>query len=314
MTPPRGQSPGAPQAPRVLLLLVVLLLAPATAQAQELEPRAYANLPIGLNFFIAGYARSHGGLSTDPSQPVEDAHLKIDTGVLAYVRSLDLWGRSGKFDVIVPYSQLSGTALDAGQPREREVSGFGDPRVRVSINFYGAPSLSPQEFAAYSQDLVVGTSVQVTAPAGQYDPSKLINLGSNRWSLKPDIGFSKAFGALTVDLTAGVTFFTTNNDFFGGKTLAQAPIYSMQSNLSYAFSGGIWVALGATYYSGGRTTVNAVRKDDALANSRAGLTVAVPLDRNHSIKVNASSGISQRTGTNFDTLGIAWQYRWGAGL
>jgi hypothetical protein len=154
----------------------------------------------------------------------------------------------------------------------------------------------------------------VTAPAGQYDASKAINLGSNRWSIKPDIGLSKALGVFVVDLTAGVTAFAANDDFAGGQRLEQAPIYSLQSNLSYTFSGGIWASLGVTYYVGGRTTVDGVHKDDELSNSRVGLTVSVPIDRNNSFKVNASNGISTRTGSNFATVGAAWQYRWGAGL
>jgi len=284
------------------------------AHAQELEPRAYSNLPMGLNFLAAGYAHSQGGLSTDPSLPLTDAHLKIDTGVVAYVRGIDLWGNSGKFDVIAPYSHLSGTALVAGQPRERVVSGAGDPRFRLSVNFYGAPALTLNEYRSYQPDLIIGASVQVTPPWGQYDPSRAVNLGTHRWSIKPDIGFSKAFAPFTVDLTAGVTLFTRNDDYFGGQALDQAPLYSAQVNLSHDFGRGIWAALGATFYRGGRTTVDDAAKDNALSNSRLGLTVAVPIDRYCAIKFNASSGISTRTGTNFDTVGAVLQYRWGAGL
>jgi hypothetical protein len=285
-----------------------------SAQAQELEPRAYSNLPMGLNFLATGYAHSQGGLSTDPSLPLTDAHLKIDTGVVAYVRGMDLWGNSGKFDVIVPYSHLSGTALVAGQPRERDISGAGDPRFRLSVNFYGAPALTLAQYPAYKPDLVVGASVQVTPPWGQYDASRAINLGTNRWSIKPDIGFLKAFAPFTIDLTAGVTLFSRNDDYFGGQTLQQAPLYSAQMNLSHDFGRGIWAALGATFYRGGRTTLNDVAKDNALSNSRVGLTIAVPIDRYYAIKFNASSGISTRTGTNFNTAGLVLQYRWGAGL
>lgn len=285
-----------------------------SAQAQELEPRAYGNLPMGLNFLAFGYAHSKGGLSTDPSLPLSDAHLKIDTGVVAYVRGVDLWGNSGKVDVIVPYSHLSGEALVAGQPRERVVSGLGDPRFRLSVNFSGAPALTLAEYPAYKQDLVIGASVQVAPPWGQYDASRAINLGTNRWSIKPDVGFSKAFAPFTIDLTAGVTLFSRNDDYFGGQAVDQAPLYSAQTNLSYDFGRGIWASLGATFYRGGRTTVNDARKDDALNNSRVGLTVAVPIDRYYTVKFNASSGISTRTGTNFDTVGVVLQYRWGAGL
>ena len=307
----RPRAAGASAAP--LALLLGTLLAPV-AHAQELEPRAYSNLPMGLNFLATGYAHSQGGLSTDPSLPLTDAHLKIDTGVVAYVRGVDLWGNSGKVDVIAPYLHLSGTALVAGQPRERVVSGPGDPRFRLSVNFYGAPALTLPEYPAYKQDLVIGASVQVTAPWGQYDASKAVNLGTNRWSIKPDIGFSKAFAPFTIDLTAGVTLFSRNDDYFGGQALDQAPLYSAQVNLSYDFGRGIWAALGATLYRGGRTTVDDAPKDNTLSNSRVGLTVAVPIDRYYAIKFNASSGISTRTGTNFDTVGLVLQYRWGAGL
>jgi len=307
-------SPPGARSTSAVLLGAACLLVPLAAPAQELEPRAYFNVPIGLNFLAVGYAYSKGGLATDPSLPVEDAHLKINTGLMAYVRSLDFWGQSGKVDIIVPYSGLSGTALVAGQPASRDVNGFGDPRLRLAVNFYGAPSLGLAEFRSYDQDLVIGGSVQVSVPVGQYDPSRAVNLGANRWSAKPDIGFLKAFGSFTADLTAGVTFFSTNHDFFGGQTVEKDPMYSIQANLSYNFPGGIWASLGSTFYSGGRTTVNGVRKDDALGNSRFGLTVSVPIDRHFSVKFNASSGISTRTGSDFDTVGVVGQYRWGAGL
>src|SRR5262245_21113047 len=115
------------------LVVLALLIAPAV-HAQELEPRAYTNLPMGMHFVLVGYAKSEGGLSTDPSAPIEDAELTIHNGLFAFARALDLWGNSGKFDVIVPYSDLSGSGLVAGERREREVSGFADPRLRLSMN------------------------------------------------------------------------------------------------------------------------------------------------------------------------------------
>ena len=121
-------------------------------RAQEIEPRAYSNIPIGVNFLLAGYGYAEGGLVTDPALPLENANLQTHTTVFAYARSLDVWGQSGKFDVILPYAWISGTAEYAGQPRERDVSGFGDPLLRFSLNLYGAPALSVQELASYQQD------------------------------------------------------------------------------------------------------------------------------------------------------------------
>ena len=296
------------------IAVLALLLVPAFARSQDLEPRAYVNTPVGLNFLIAGYAYSEGGLSTDPALPVQDAQLQIHTAVLAYARSLEIGGKPGKFDVIVPYAHLSGTALVAGQPRDRIVSGFGDPRFRLSVLLYGAPVLSLKELAGYQQDTIIGVSVQVSAPGGQYDPTRAVNIATNRWSVKPEVGISKALGALTLELSTGVTFYTRNENYFGGKTLQQDPIYSVQAHVTYHFGGGVWGALNGTYYQGGRTTVDGVRGSDALGNSRVGATLALPVDRQNSIKLHASTGVSTRTGTSFDIAGIAWQYRWGAGL
>jgi hypothetical protein len=300
--------------PSAALAIIALAAAAAGAYAQELEPRAYGNTPTGLNFLIVGYGYAEGGLATDPSVPLEDANLRTHGPVFAYARSLDLWGRSGKFDVVLPYAWISGTAQFAGQPREREVSGFADPRLRFSINFYGAPALSLQEFAGYRQDLIVGASVQVSAPLGQYSDNRLVNIGSNRWFVKPELGISKAWGPWTLELATGVTFYTDNDDFLSGRTRQQDPIYSVQGHLLYSFRSGIWAALNGTYYTGGRTTVDGVEGDDLQENSRMGATVALPVDRHNSVKLYASTGVSTRTGSDFDAVGIAWQYRWGGGL
>jgi hypothetical protein len=296
--------------PLVLLFLLVVV----HVHAGEIEPRAYVNTPVGINFLLAGYAYSDGGLSTTGSSPIKDAQLRMNTGVLAFARSLDVWGKSGKFDVILPYSWLSGSAMVEGQRRERQVAGFNDPLMRFSVNFYGAPALSLQEFANYQQDLIIGGSIQVSAPLGQYDPERLVNLGNNRWFIKPDIGISKAWGPLALELSTGVFFFTDNDDFFGGKTLEQDPIYTSQAHLTYSIGRGAWVAISETYDYGGRTTINGVKGDDLSENSRLGATLAFPVNRNNSVKFFASTGVRTSIGTDFDLAGILWQYRWGGGL
>ena len=284
------------------------------ARGQDLEPRTYSNIPVGLNFLIAGYGYSVGGVVTDPSFPLEDGDVQIHSTVLAYARAVDVWGTSGKFDVVLPFAWVSGTATFRGQPREREVSGLADPRFRFSVNLYGAPALSLQEFADYKQDLIIGASLQVSAPLGQYDSSKLLNIGTNRWSIKPELGVSKALGPLTLELDAGVRFYTNNDDFLNGMTLEQDPIYAVQGHLIYNFGAGVWGALDATYYTGGRTTVDGVKGDTLQENTRLGLTVALPVNRHNSIKLYASTGVFARTGSNFNTGGIVWQFRWGGGL
>jgi hypothetical protein len=225
-----------------------------------------------------------------------------------------VWGKSGKVDLVLSHAWLSGSADVAGQPVQREVSGFGDPKLRFSVNLVGAPARSLQEFSAYRQNLILGASLQVSAPLSQYDPDKLVNLGSNRWGIKPALGLSKAFGKLTLEVVGAVSILTDNSDFSSGKTREQDPIYSMQGHAVYSFRSGIWAALDGTYYSGGRTTVDGVEGNDLQENTRLGATVALPVNRHNSVKFVASSGTSTRVGGDFDTIGIVWQYRWGGGF
>jgi hypothetical protein len=293
----------------------LLLLATAAARAQHLEPRAYVNTPVGMNFLIAGYAYSSGGLSTDPALPLTNAKLDIHTPVLAYARAFDAWGKSAKFDAVLAGGCLDGTAELSGAPVSRDVCGMLDPTVRVAVNLYGAPALELKDFVTYRQDLIVGASLQVQAPLGQYDPTRLVNLGTNRWAFRPEFGISKVLDRrLLVEATLGATFYTANDEYFGGKTREQDPVVATQLHLIYLFRSGSWLAVDATYYSGGRSTVDGVAQNDELGNSRLGLTYSHPWDRQHSIKFYWSEGISVRFGSDFSIVGLAWQYRWGGGL
>lgn len=286
----------------------------SVAHAQDIEPRAYSNAPVGVNFLLAGYAYTEGALPFDASLPVKNAQLKTSSGLLAYARVIDLGGMSGKFDAIVPFTTLTGTAEVLGEPIERNVDGFADPRFRLSVNFFGSPALTLKEFKDFEQDLIIGASLQVSVPAGQYDNSRVVNIGTNRWSFKPEVGISKTLGPWTMEFQAAATLFTDNKDFYGGNTRSQEPIYSLQGHVIYGFSSGIWGSLDATFFTGGRTMLNDERSNDLQQNWRVGGTLAFPVDVHNSVKLYGSSGVSARTGNNFDLIGIAWQYRWGAGL
>jgi hypothetical protein len=300
-----------------LLTVLVLCAYPTTvieARAQDIEPRTYSNAPVGVNFVIAGYARSQGGLPSDPSLPVTDPELATSSGLLAYVRALNLHGKSGKAEVLVPYTWLSGSVNFAGQQFHRVANGFADPKFRLSLIPYGAPALSLQEFASYKQDWIVGASVWVSAPLGEYDSSRLVNIGANRWAIKPEVGVSKAVRQWTLEITAGATFFSVNKNFFGGNTRSQDVLYASQGHAIYNLHRGAWASFDATYFAGGRSTINGQRSDDLQRNWRAGGTLALPVDIRNSIKIYASRGVSARTGNSFDLIGLAWQYRWGGGL
>jgi len=297
---------------RWTVALGVLLLFARTACAQDLEPRLYTSAPTGLNFLAVAYSASQGGVLFDPSVPLEDANIHIDAPAVAYVRSLGLWNKSAKFDALLPHACLDGSATFDGDIVTRNVCGYADPRFRLSVNFHGAPALAPREFAAFKQDFILGASVQITAPWGQYDDTRLVNIGANRWSIKPEIGLSKTLEHIAWEMAVAATLYDDNESFVNGR-LKVDPIYSWQAHVVHVFQRGAWLAGDATYYRGGRSTVGAATRDDLQENWRLGATFGLPLNRNQTLRLHASSGVSTRTGTDFDTLAVAWQYRWASG-
>jgi len=291
-----------------------LLTAAFNVHAQTLEPRAYTNVPVGMNFLLAGYSYAEGALFFDPSLPVTDANARVDIGFVGYVHSLGVADKSAKVGVLLPYAVLDADGYVEDVYRARDDSGMADPSFYFTINLYGSPALSFEEFKDYQQETIIGLSFKITAPLGAYDADKLLNIGTNRWSFKPEVGISRAIGRWTLEAALSATFHTDNDEFDNDKTRQQDTIYSAQGHVIYTFPGHIWASVGATYYAGGRTTIEGVSNDDLLQNWRTGFTLAFPVNRNHSIKVFGNSGVSTRTGTDYDALGIAWQYRWGGGI
>lgn len=309
----RGRKP-VPSRPGRLPVVVFLAMAAAGAYASDDEPRNYSNIPTGLNFLAVAYAYTQGNVSFSPSVPITNGKLATHTSVFAYVRSLDFWGRSGKVDIILPQAWLSGSADVEGKPRQRDTSGFADPVFRLYVNFFGAPALSMKDFASYQQDIIIGASLAVSVPGGRYNPDKLVNIGTNRWYFKPELGISKAWGPLIAEAAAGGYFFTENTDFYNGKSFQQDPMYSLQGHVIYNFAPGVWGSLDANYYAGARSATDHILNNDLQQNWRVGATLSFPLSRQQSVKLYGSTGVAARTGSNYDTVGVSWTYRWGEGL
>jgi len=256
-------------------------------------------------------SRSSGDVAVDPSLPIQNASATVYLEAIAYSRALKAWGQSGIMNLLLPYAQVSASGNVFGQPRNRSVSGLGDPALRVAMNLYGAPALLPKDLPAYRQQTIVGVGLLATAPVGQYDSSKLINIGTNRWSFKPEAGVSVASGKhWTFESIAGATFYTDNDNFLNGNTRSQKPLFALQGHIIYNVGPGFWFAADGTYYVGGRTSVNGKVDNDLQQNTRGGLTVSKAVDTRNSIKFNYSNGVTARTGTSFQTISIVWQYAW----
>jgi hypothetical protein len=281
-----------------------------TARAQELEPRAYSPNPTGANFVLVGYGHSSGDVVFDPSVPITNVSAHVSQAALFYGRTFGLLGRAASAAVQLPY--VWGTVEgDVGEERRSVYrSGLADLRLRFTANLVGGPALAPQEFAARRPRTTVGASVVLVAPTGQYDPAKLVNVGTHRWAIKPELGLSRPAGRWFLELYGGAWIFGDNGDFFGGSRKEQDSILTLQSHVSYVFRPRLWLAGDATFYTGGRTTVDGAEKADLQRNTRYGLTLAVPVKRSSSLKLSWSRGLTTRVGGDFDTLAVGYQFLW----
>lgn len=280
----------------------------ATLNAQEMQPRAYFPAPVGINFFGISYSHNAGGLLLDPSLPVEDAHIVANFGTLSFGQSLGVLGRTAQALIIVPYVQADLTGGVAGTVQSGYRSGVGDMVFRYAMNITGAPAMHLQQYANYRQKTIVGASITLSTPTGQYDPSLAINIGANRWGFKPEVGISRAFGKWVIEGAAGIWLYTANNNFYGGSTRAQNPLWSIQGHFLRFLPHRIWVAFDGTYFMGGRATVDGVQRLGYMANSRLGATLGVVIDRRQSLRISYFDGVLTRIGTDVSSFGIAYNY------
>ena len=294
---------------RLIQLFLTAAIA-STAVGQEMEPRAYSPAPTGTQFVLVSYGYQSGDVLLDSSLPLKDVTINLNAASVGYGHTFDLMGRQANIAVLVPY--LWGTAR--GTVFEDQVmvrrSGGGDMRVRFSTLLKGGEARSPEEFAKRKPSMIIGASVSMIVPTGQYDPERLVNPSSNRWAFKPEMGISIPKGRWTFEANGGAWLFTTNNSFLGTSHREQKPMASFQGGVIYTLRPRMWVSGNATFYTGGSTVLDGTANEDRQRNARIGATFSLPLNQRQSLKVVWAKGVTTRIGGKLNTIAVAWQYAW----
>jgi hypothetical protein len=238
--------------------------------------------------------------------------------IVSFYHSLNFFGRSANFTVGLPYGvgNFQGIVLDA--PKSTGISGLLDSVFRFSVNLKGGPAMQPDEFMKWQQKLLIGVSLKIAAPTSQYDPTKLINWGTNRWAFKPELGVSRRWGHWVLDTYGGVWFYTTNPEFFshntffpGTQSQSEEPIGTLEGHLSYDFKPRFWVSLDANFWYGGRTSLNGVASPNTVQkNSRIGATTSIPITKHQSLKMSYNYGAYIKYGGTYNNVSLGWQYSW----
>jgi hypothetical protein len=287
-------------------------------RAQDLAPRAYLITPLRSNAVTLGYNYNDGGLLIEGAVPITGATGKISVPSVTYYRAFGLFGRSANVLAALPYGVGTFEGDVLGEQESIYRSGLFDSVFRISVNLLGGPAMSLPQMRQWQQKTLLGVGLKVVAPTGQYDPTKLINLGSNRWSFKPEVGFSRRLGHWLIDAYASVWLFTENAEFFsrneyfpGTQAQTEDPIGAIETHLSYDVRPRLWVSLDGNFWYGGRTSLDGVENASTLQqNSRVGVTASFPVTRNQSVKVSYARGAYVRFGGDYQILSVAWQYSW----
>lgn len=299
----------------VLFCLLTCLGFARPVMAQDLEPRRWSHLPIGLNIVGMGYAYSEADIYFSPILKVENGDARLNNLSLSAVRTFEIAGKSARLGVLLPYvsGRWSGDIEDEFQVIHRR--GIGDPRLRFSVNLYGAPAKQGEEYIRYVQEnpinTVVGASVALTLPLGKYTDDRLINIGANRWSVRPQVGLVHTRGPWSFELTGSAFIFTDNNSFIDNAVLKQKPMYAIQTHVVYSFERSLWVSFSTGYGVGGRVTIDETKTRFEVDNWLWAGSIGMPVGKSQSIKLTWLSGRTQNlVGRDSDNLLLSWSSRW----
>jgi len=279
--------------------------------AQEMEPRSYSVVPVGLHAAQLSYTFSGGDVVSGLNSPIQNLNINASVISLGYVQTFSLFNKLARIAVGMPYAFLNGSARVVGVDTAASRNGFGDGRIKFGINLLGSPVMAPKDFQRFQEYSVLGVSVAVSVPVGQYYSDKLINIGANRWGFKPEIGYSHRQGRLFYEGYAGVWFYTENDQFYNKSTLSQKELLSFQAHMDYTFKHGKYLALNGGFASGGETALNGIDRFDDQENWRIGVTFSTPVfDKHQSVKFLINTGVATRAGQNYTALTLAYQYNW----
>ena len=289
---------------RPIILLALMFCWSGQLFAQDLEPRRWTQMPTGLNFAGIGIGHTEGDILFDPVLLVEEATFDMEAVGLVYVRSFGVLGKSARFDLSLPYRAGRWEGTVDGEFVHFRRRGLADPRIRFSMLLYGGPAETPEEFAkSKKSNTVVGAAVAVKMPLGEYSSERLINLGSNRWVVRPQLGVTHTRGKWTGELTGSVFLYGDNNEFWMDTKLESDPLWALQAHLIYSFKPGLWASLSTAYGTGGEAKVDSVAKNNLSGNWLSALSLGIPIDRRQGVKITLLTGRTQKfTGVDVNSL------------
>lgn len=294
------------------LVASLTVLVGITHSAQADNARDWQNTPINLNMVFGYYNLIDTNTPIDTSLPIDGLSLNADLYFFRYARSFDLDGRNSAFQIIQPYADVSASFDDARLLNgTKHNGGMGDTQVVFAHNFFGGPALTAEEFSKWTPETFMSGALWVTVPNGDYDKKRIINIGANRWVVKPEIAFGHPIGPTWLEFNTYVSFYGNNDNYQGNSKLEQRPLYAIEGHYSYSVNRALWVSLDGTYSAGGETCIDGVDQDNEQANTLLGASLGFMLTPQFGGLVAYTDTVSERTGSpDVNTWTLRLQYVW----
>jgi len=288
---------------------------PRAVHGQFTDPRTYANTPVGVNQLEVDYSHATADDSIDTSLVIGGSHLEVNEALTAYTRTFGVMDHLAWIKASVPFAYVSGSV--AGSGLSRSVGGVGDASLQVTSLLLGGSALSVADFEKYEPTTTVGVSLTVSGPTGQYDPDRVLNLGSDRWSFKPEIGISYPFGPdhkWVVDGYFSTYFFTDNTEYHGKEILRQEPLPAVEAHISYNITPELWTSLDANYAFRGTTFIDGVDQNDGQKNLTVGTETYWTVTPRNSIALLFAKSVVHVNAPIFKEVALKYFCSWGPGL
>jgi hypothetical protein len=279
---------------------MMIMLPAQPGHAAEAGARAYGNAPVGLNVLQLLYFQSESRSNA--------LRLSSHAGVLRYYRYFEMFGQGALIGGFLPYASAKLDIPAAGI--HLRTIGMSDPTLVFGMDFFGAPALTREQFRDYRQDLIVGGSVQITAPLGRYDPAKSLNPGGNRWVIKPELALSQAFGDFIFEAFGNYHFFSSNKEYLGNLIREQNGRWGMDAHVSYTIMPGMWLSVDYLRRWGGEIIINGAPQGDKVRDTSIGFTANVSFSPSYSLQLTYRDDVINRSTTESRSLTLKFQRLW----
>jgi hypothetical protein len=291
--------------------IAILILFIQNSFSQDIEPRRWSPIPLGTHVLGAGYSYTSGDVFFDPLLQAENVKIKAHSLAVSFAQPLKIGDRFGSISLLVPFSAADWSGLLSGDPAEVNRTGFADPRLRASVLLSGPPAsnaLGLQQFRMENPTYTTfGVSLAITVPLGEYFEDKLLNLGSNRFVFRPQVGMIHYWGSWSFELTSSVFLYTRNPDFFNDAERDQRPTFAVQSHLVKQLQRGSWLSLSAGYGLGGESLINRRPNGDFRSNLLVSASYSFLIAKRQGLKLAyIRSETLQDIGSSTNNFILAW--------